>query len=100
MAQETGAIPYDIPGVELTHMGDLCSFDAFLKRYHLVDPALARRYEQEPPLTIDYAGPAGVFPVAADLDLKVGPTLEPVSNRADSKAGEGPATDRCRSRIG
>jgi hypothetical protein len=41
MAQETGAIPYDIPGVELTHVGELCSFDAFLKRYRLDDPALS-----------------------------------------------------------
>jgi hypothetical protein len=40
MAQETRAIPYDIPGVELTHVGELCSFDAFLKRYGLADPAL------------------------------------------------------------
>ena len=30
-----GAIPYDIPGVELTHDGELCSFDAFLKKYEL-----------------------------------------------------------------
>jgi hypothetical protein len=41
LAQETGAMPYDIPGVELTHVGELCSFDAFLERYHLDDPALA-----------------------------------------------------------
>jgi hypothetical protein len=41
MAQETRAIPYDIPGVELTHVGELCSFDAFLKRYRLADPALS-----------------------------------------------------------
>ena len=40
IAQETGATPYDIPGVELTHVGELCSFDAFLKRYRLADPAL------------------------------------------------------------
>ncbi len=40
MAGETGAIPYDIPGVELTHVGDLCSFDAFLRKYNLTDPAL------------------------------------------------------------
>jgi len=39
-AAQTGAIPYDIPGVELTHVGELCSFDAFLKKYHLTDPAL------------------------------------------------------------
>jgi hypothetical protein len=40
LAAETGAIPYDIPGVELSHVGELCSFDAFLKRYELHDPAL------------------------------------------------------------
>lgn len=41
MAKHTGAIPYDIPGVELTHVGELCSFDAFLKRYRLDDAALS-----------------------------------------------------------
>ncbi len=40
VAAETGAIPYDIPGVELSHVGPLCSFDAFLKKYDLTDPAL------------------------------------------------------------
>src|SRR3546814_16741090 len=40
VAEETGAIPYDIPGAELTHEGELCSFDAFLKKYYLTDPAL------------------------------------------------------------
>lgn len=41
IARETGAIPYDIPGVGLTHVGELCSFDAFLDKYHLDgDPAL------------------------------------------------------------
>jgi len=39
-AAQTGAIPYDIPGVELSHVGALCSFDAFLSKYGLVDPAL------------------------------------------------------------
>jgi hypothetical protein len=42
VADETNAIPYDIPGVELTHEGELCSFDAFLKKYRLDDPALNR----------------------------------------------------------
>ncbi len=35
IANERGAIPYDIPGVELTHVGELCSFDAFLNKYRL-----------------------------------------------------------------
>jgi hypothetical protein len=39
-AERTGAVPYDIPGVELSHVGELCSFDAFLSRYRLADPAL------------------------------------------------------------
>jgi hypothetical protein len=39
-AQRTGAIPYDVPGVELTHVGELCSFDAFLARYRFDAPAL------------------------------------------------------------
>jgi hypothetical protein len=40
VAEETGAVPYDIPGVELGHEGDRCSFDSFLKKYGLDDPAL------------------------------------------------------------
>lgn len=39
-ARETGAIPYDIPGVEMSHAGELCSFDIFLKKYQLTEPAL------------------------------------------------------------
>lgn len=40
VAAETGAVPYDVPGVELTHVGERCSFDAFLAKYLLDDPAL------------------------------------------------------------
>ncbi len=36
------ATPYDIPGVAFSHVGDLCSFDAFLQAYRLRDPALDR----------------------------------------------------------
>jgi hypothetical protein len=39
-AERRGATPYDVPGVELSHVGELCSFDAFLARYALNDPAL------------------------------------------------------------
>lgn len=42
VAEETGAIPYDVPGVELGHQGDLCSFDAFILKYALHDAALDR----------------------------------------------------------
>ena len=40
VAADTGAVPYDVAGVEMTHVGELCSFDAFLKKYNLNDPAL------------------------------------------------------------
>jgi hypothetical protein len=40
IVQEQGAIAYDIPGVELSHAGDLCRFHAFLAKYGLSDPAL------------------------------------------------------------
>lgn len=39
-AGREGAIPYDVPDVELGHHGPRCSFDAILDRYHLDDPAL------------------------------------------------------------
>lgn len=34
------ATPYDMRGVELSHHGGECSFEAFLRRYELTDPAL------------------------------------------------------------
>jgi hypothetical protein len=42
VAQKTGAVPYDIPGVEMSHVDELCSFDAFLSKYALDDPALVQ----------------------------------------------------------
>ncbi|WP_019142704.1 chromate resistance protein ChrB domain-containing protein [Noviherbaspirillum massiliense] len=45
VAEKAGAVPYDIPGVEMSHVGDLCSFDAFLNKYDLSDPALQQLAE-------------------------------------------------------
>ena len=42
VAAETGATPYDIDGVEFTHAGESCSFDAILRSYDLVIPPLDR----------------------------------------------------------
>jgi hypothetical protein len=42
VAAETGGTPYDIPGVEMGHVGELCSFDTFLLKYELRDPALLK----------------------------------------------------------
>jgi hypothetical protein len=42
VAEREGATPFDVPGVELCHQGDECSFDAIIRRYDLTDPALAQ----------------------------------------------------------
>lgn len=42
VAADTGATPYDVPGVELGHHGPACSFDAFIRKYQLRDKALDR----------------------------------------------------------
>lgn len=39
-AQEHGAIPFDIPGVELSHEGELCTFDTLLRKYGLQEQEL------------------------------------------------------------
>src|SRR5438067_10064425 len=39
-AERERAIPYDVPNVELGHHGAQCSFDAFIDRYELSEPAL------------------------------------------------------------
>jgi hypothetical protein len=40
VAEAEGGLPFDVPDVELGHHGERCSFDAFLDRYGLEDPAL------------------------------------------------------------
>lgn len=40
VAARDGAIPFDVPGVELGHHAEFCSFDAVLDKYGLQDPAL------------------------------------------------------------
>jgi hypothetical protein len=42
VAARTGAVPFDVPGAELGHHGDGCSFDAIIARYGLKDRALLR----------------------------------------------------------
>ena len=39
-ANKLKAIPFDIPGVEYTHYKDECTFDYFLKKHRIDDPAL------------------------------------------------------------
>lgn len=42
IAQETGAMPFDAPDVELGHRDGKCSFEAIIEKYDLQDPALLR----------------------------------------------------------
>jgi hypothetical protein len=41
-AKQIDGIPFDIANVEYTHYGDNCTFDYFLKKHQLSDPALRR----------------------------------------------------------
>ncbi len=42
ISTQTGAQPFDVPGVELGHHDGHCSFEAILVKYDLKDPALLR----------------------------------------------------------
>ena len=42
VVSETGAIPFDVPGVELGHHDGRCSFESIIAKYELKDPALLR----------------------------------------------------------
>ena len=66
-AVPTGAEPFDIPGVRLSHHSGHCSFHAFLREYKLDDPILTRiaRIIDE----ADTVQEASVEPSAPGLDL-------------------------------
>jgi rhodanese-related sulfurtransferase len=79
-AKETGAIPFDVEGVELTHEGERCSFDTMLKVFGLEsDPHLARlalivrgadtaRYDLAPEAAGLHAVSLGLSALAGDDD--------------------------------
>jgi AraC-like DNA-binding protein len=39
-AEELGATPFDVPGVEFSHYGEECTFDYFVRKYKIKDPAV------------------------------------------------------------
>lgn len=41
-AEEHGGVAFDVPGVEFTHRGERCSFDALVEDFRLGDEGLAR----------------------------------------------------------
>jgi hypothetical protein len=42
VVKETGAIPFDAPGVELGHHAGRCSFESIILKYGLQEPGLVR----------------------------------------------------------
>jgi hypothetical protein len=40
LAEDLDAIPFDMPNVEYTHEGEMCTFDFIIKKHNLKDPAL------------------------------------------------------------
>jgi len=42
VAEKEGAIPYDAPGVELSHHEGRCSFESIMLKYGLTEPGLVR----------------------------------------------------------
>ena len=79
-AEREGAIPFDSPGAELTHDGDLCSFDVIIRKHRLTDKALLRmarivnaadtdRLEREP-------AAAGLEAIAVGYGLRFPDDLE------------------------
>jgi len=75
VAADEDATPFDVPGVELTHSGPLCSFDAFLEKYQLEDPALARLAEivrAADTDTLDRSAPAaGLLAISLGLGANI-----------------------------
>ena len=79
-AQETGAIPFDIEGIEISHEGERCSFDTMLRLFGLEgNPHLARlalivrgadtaRYDLAPEASGLHAVSLGLSALAGDDD--------------------------------
>ncbi len=44
-AKELNAIPYDIPGAEYSHEGELCTFDFIIKKHNITDEAILQLAE-------------------------------------------------------
>jgi hypothetical protein len=42
IAEETGAIPFDVTGAELGHVDGRCSFESIIQKYELKEPGLLR----------------------------------------------------------
>ena len=73
-SEQEGAIPFDVPGVELGHVDGRCSFESIIKKYALKDKALLRLAEIVH--AADVEKDRGADPIAAGLEaIAVGYSL-------------------------
>jgi len=66
--------PTTIPGAELSHVGELCSFDAFLARYELQDPRCTRwrdRPRRGHFAARTHAASAGLYAISLGLSVQL-----------------------------
>jgi hypothetical protein len=88
VARETGAIPFDAPGVELGHKDGRCSFESIILKYDLKDPGLLRMakiiHAADVSADIDSDPIArGVEAVAKGFSLRFPDDLENLSHQFD-----------------
>ena len=65
-SEQEGAIPYDVPSVELGHVDGRCSFESIIKKYALKDKALLRLAQIVH--AADVEKDRGADPIAAGLE--------------------------------
>jgi len=74
VAEESGATPFDAPGVELGHHDGKCSFETIIEHYGLTDKALSRLAEIVH--SADVRADRDADPIAAGLEaIAVGYSL-------------------------
>jgi len=66
VAKETGATPFDAPGVELGHVDGRCSFESIILKYGLKEPGLLRLAQIVH--SADVSDDMDMEPVAAGLE--------------------------------
>ncbi len=86
VAKETGAIPYDAPGVELGHVDGRCSFESIIVKYGLKEPGLLRlakiihAADVEEDIDTDPIG-RGLEAIASGYSLRFPEDLENIENQ-------------------
>lgn len=86
VAEETGAIPFDAPGVELGHHDGKCSFETIIEHYGLTDKALLRLARivnaADTDLSADPVG-VGLEAIAVGYSLRFPDDLENLERQFD-----------------